>query len=300
MFPGKKLSIKKIISMCCLASALLFCSLLFSGCAAYEAVANYFSSTDHFLAFEGRPEVRYEPGAKAFAAAVAAALPGAVEKVEARQFSAFPGRIRVFVCHSRESFKQMTGRDVAGMAYRNRVFLSPKVLERPGTLDAYLAHELSHLHLYQHVGGYGYIGIPSWFAEGLAVAVSDGGGAERVSPDEARRSIVSGNHFLPVETAGIKDLVVPKYASYWDIRHRFKHHMFYRQCMMFVSFLEQETPGPFKRFLTDLETGTEFSRAFRSAFGTTTMAKWDEFLAGIRMKDTRAVAGKRNPAEAAP
>lgn len=66
------------------------------------------------------------------------------------------------------------------------------------------------------------------------------------------------------------------------IKHQFKHHLFYRQCMLFVRFLERENPCAFKRFITDIESKMDFSDAFHLAFGTDIMSAWDEFKIDIR------------------
>jgi hypothetical protein len=263
--------------------AVLGCSYSICGCAVYEGITNYFNSTDHFIAFQDDHRIQYEPGAEEFAKAVASDLPSAIDQVEYRQYSKFPGKIIIYVCSSPESFKKLTGRVVAAMTYRKSIFLSPKLLERPGNVKRYLAHELSHLNMYQHAGDYAYLCIPSWFAEGLAAYVSDGGGAEKVSDDEAIDYIISGNHFQPFENAGLRDLFVPRYASYWGIKHRFKHHMYYRQCMLFVNFLEKEDPEGFKKFIIDLQKRMDFSDAFRTAFGADTMTKWHKFKNQIIM-----------------
>lgn len=52
--------------------------------------------------------------------------------------------------------------------------------------------------------------------------------------------------------AGLRDLFVPRYASYWGIKRQFENHIFYRQCMLFVSFLEKN-PEQFKKFFIDIE-----------------------------------------------
>lgn len=258
------------------------CAFCLSGCAIYEGVTNYFNSTDHFLALPNDQQIKYEPGAEAFARAVASVLPSAIRQVESRQYTKFPGNISIYVCKSSKSFKKLTGRSVAAMTYRKRIFLSPKLLTRPQNVRLYLAHELSHLHLYQHLGDYAYLCIPSWFAEGLATYVSDGGGAEKVSDDEARAYILSGIHFQPFENAGVRDLFIPRYASYWGIEHQFKHHMFYRQCMLFVGFIQKKSPPNFKNFLLDVENGTDFADAFRSSFSANPNTEWHEFKKQLR------------------
>lgn len=256
---------------------MIVCSFCFSGCSSFKAITNYFNSTDHFLFFNNDSRIMYEPGAEKFASTVSLKLPSAIKKVESRQYSVFPDKITIYVCKSSENFKKMTGRSVSAMTYRGSIFLSPKILDEPHTVCSYLTHELSHLLIYQKIGGYKYICIPSWFTEGLATFVSDGGGAEKVSDAEVKDAISSENHFMPIENAGLRDVFFPKYASYWGIRHQFKHHMFYRQCMLFVSFLEKEYPDQFKKFLMDLHMGKDFSGSFRLSFGADTIAKWSEF-----------------------
>jgi hypothetical protein len=282
-YRGLQMNIKrpKIVQFYAIA-AMVACAFCLSGCAIYEGITNYFNSTDHFMALPNDHRIKYEPGAEAFAGAVASVLPSAICQVESRHYAKFPGDISIYVCNSPESFKKLTGRPVAAMTYRKRIFLSPKLLTHPENVKLYVAHELSHLHLYQHVGDYAYLCIPSWFAEGLAAYVSDGGGAEKVSDDEARDYILSGKHFQPFENAGLRDLFVPRYASYWGIEHRFKHHMFYRQCMLFIGFLQKENPGNFKNFLLDLENGTDFAEAFRSSFAGNPLTKWHEFKNQLR------------------
>ena len=264
---------KLIITIGC-----LFC---FSGCALYEGITNYFNSTDHYITFEQDQRIMYEPGAEKFAATVASELPLAIKKVESRQYSAFPDKIIIYVAKTPENFKKMTGRGVSAMMYRKSIFLSPKLLENPDAIKCYVAHELSHLHLHQHLGDFAYLGIPSWFLEGLAVFVSDGGGAEKVTDDEVRESIRSGNHFIPFDNAGLRDLFRPRYASYFKVRHKFKHHLFYRQCMLFVSFLKKGHPEKFKKFLINLENGKDFSDTFRISFGADVITKWNEFKTKI-------------------
>ncbi len=261
-----------------IAMGCLFC---ISGCALYDGIINYFNSTDHYLTFKQDQRIMYEPGAEEFAAIIASDLPLAVQKVESRQYSAFPDKIMIYVTKTPESFKKMTGRGVSAMMYRKSVFLSPKLLKKPDTIKLYVAHELSHLHLHQHLGDYAYLCVPSWFLEGLAAFVSDGGGAEKVTDDEVRESIRSGNHFIPFENAGLSDVFRPRYASYFKIRHEFKHHLFYRQCMLFIGFLEKEHPEQFRKFLIDLENGIDFSDTFRLSFGADAITKWNEFKTQI-------------------
>jgi len=131
--------------------------------------------------------------------------------------------------------------------------------------------------LYQHLGSYRYVDIPSWFHEGFATFVSDGGGAQQVTASEARAAIRSGKHFMPLEEAGIKDMLFPKYASYWGL----KHHMFYRQSMLFVAYLKERDEEKYKKFLLEIHEGRCFAESFHEAFGEDISAMWEQFKTSL-------------------
>ncbi len=262
-----------------------------SGCSSFTALTNYFNSTDHFLALSDDPRVMYEAGAENFAKEISDFLPQAIRDVQRTQNSEFQDEVIIYACISQESFKKITGRNVSAMAYRGNIFLSPEITKNKRGLELYLYHELSHLLLYQNIGGYKYICIPSWFTEGLAAFVSGGGGAEKVTDDEVREAIKKGNHFLPIAKAGLKDLFIPKYASYWGIQHQYKHHMFYRQSMSFVLFLYKNNTLQFNNFLIDINNGKNFSDSFQLSFGTSTMTKWEEFKNHLEKSANRSFEG---------
>ncbi len=256
---------------------LLSSVLIISGCTALKTVLYSFKSTDHFIEHSSDSRVFYESGAEVFAAQVVSELPGAVRKVEQGHFNTFQEHIIIYVCESHESYKTLTGRKAKAIMHRKKIFLSPAILEQPETMPLYLAHELSHLMMIQKTGGYRYIKIPSWFHEGLAAFISGGGGAHNVTDEEAVNSIINEKHFLPHESAGIRDLVSPRYASYWKL----DHHMFYRQGMVFVQYLINFNEKSFKTFLLNIQNGNDFSESFHTTFGMTTMEMWDEFVKNI-------------------
>jgi hypothetical protein len=83
---------------------------------------------------------------------------------------------------------------VAGVTFMGRVALSPRLFSRqPGRLPRILTHELSHVHVAGWMGTLGTVHLPNWIKEGLAVMVSDGGGAEGVSAAAAREAILQGD-----------------------------------------------------------------------------------------------------------
>ena len=189
------------------------------------------------LATEGR--VRYEPGAEARAARVAALLPAAIAQVEAAHYRPFAEPVVVYVCATNECFDRRVpgaGRFTAAVIHDNRVLLAPRLFEREEQrLYPILVHELSHLHLGQRLGHYT-MRIPVWFHEGLASLAAASGGADLVTEEDARRAIVAGEHFLPDAS---HDETRRKYADHWHLRIS----MLYRQSMMLLVDLQIRERG---------------------------------------------------------
>ena len=73
-------------------------------------------------------------------------------------------------------------------------------------LPAILTHEMSHAHIQGWISPYAYVRLPNWFKEGLAVAVSGGGGAEFVTETEARAAIERGEHIAIDDTGSLTNL----------------------------------------------------------------------------------------------
>ncbi|MBC8553858.1 MAG: hypothetical protein H8D23_29965 [Candidatus Brocadiales bacterium] len=250
-----------------------------SGCSASRYLVHSFKSTKHFIPHSSDSRIIYEPGAEEFASLVASELPQAIWRVETGHYTRFDSQIIIHVCKSPESYKNLTGNRARAIMYRKKIFLSPSMMDSPDTISLYLAHELSHLIMIQKTGGYKYIKVPSWFHEGMAAFVSEGGGAHKVTHEEAINSIRNGKHFLPHATAGIRDIFSPRYASYWKLNH----HMFYRQSMIFVEYLKSSNENSLRTFLADVQNGNSFKSSFMKSFGITTMEMWDEFVKSISL-----------------
>jgi len=114
-----------------------------------------------------------------------------------------------------------------------------------------------------------------WFKEGLATYASNGGGAHLVSESQAIESIKSGKHFIPNETGGF---IFRKTPSDFDL----KPHMFYRQSMMFITYMVSKDASEFQKFLVYVEKGERLSVAFRKAYNNELQEVWHEFLLGIK------------------
>lgn len=199
-------------------------------------------------------------------------LDRSISRVEEAQGRRFPGVVRVYLCATQQSYNRRTGDAVGGRArgavFADRVFLSPRCLEWKST-EGILTHELSHLHFRQHLGTDYITEIPGWFQEGLAVHVSQGGGAEPVSRQMAIKAITNGNELHPEPNGN----AIPRMAA----DHGLKHHMFYRQSAMFIEYLEKESQVQFEAFLSMLFAGNPFGESFEHCFGATPKERWDDF-----------------------
>jgi hypothetical protein len=77
--------------------------------------------------------------------------------------------------------------------------------------------------------------LPNWFKEGLAVMVSDGGGAELVSEEEARAAIQRGDQITIDDAGSLQNVVgirferAPAKTAAW-----YPVVLAYRQAGMFV------------------------------------------------------------------
>jgi len=249
---------------------LLSICILMSACTAAKAVMAMNKSTGHFTALENDKRVLYEAGADEFAVSVSDHLVAAIHAVEQRQYRTFSKPVVVHVCHTLESFTDYcVNSRAAGCVLNERLFLAPKAKKRT---YAILTHELSHLHMEQQLGMVNWhSGYPSWFQEGLAVYVSNGGGAEKVTPDEARKSIADGLSFIPNSSSS---LIVKKTASSYGL----KPHMFYRQASLFIEHLHNLGEMKFRRFLLAVEDGKSFEEALNATYDQSINMIWHNFV----------------------
>lgn len=250
----------------------------FIGCTFVRQSVAVLRSTDHFVTHKNDSRVLYEPDAGDYANRVVLFLPSAIQQVEKKQYGPFAKPVSVYICASRESFTRMYGADVrAGVL--SKLFISPRIFESGDEIARlYLIHELSHLHIRDRLGNYKMSRLPFWFKEGLATYVSDGGGAHTVTEKQAIESIKSGKYFVPDETGG---LIFQKTASDWDL----DHHMFYRQSMLFISYLAETNESGYRKLLLDVENGERFATALQAAYDKKLEELWNDFLYAVNKTD---------------
>lgn len=166
------------------------------------------------------------------------------------------------------------------MTFFGHVILSPVLFStQRQRLPAILTHELSHAHLQSWLSPLAYIRLPNWFKEGLAVMVSRGGGAERVSEVEAREAIRHGDH-IAIESAGsLLNLAAVKFEQPQEIPNTSSRIlMAYRQAGLFVAFLHDTSPAGFARMMTAVLDGRPFAEAVTAGYETDLHVLWSDFV----------------------
>jgi hypothetical protein len=169
-----------------------------------------------------------------------------------------------------------------GVTFAGRVILSPK-LYRPQhqRLRAILTHEMSHAHIVGWIGGTKYFHLPPWFKEGLAVMISQGGGAELVKEDEAWAAIQRGEQIAiddassPQTTIDIRFAKAPeKQSPPW-----YPIVLAYREAGMFVNYLHEQDRPAFDRMMSAILDGRTFADAIDAGYREDVRALWQKFVA---------------------
>jgi hypothetical protein len=217
--------------------------------------------------------VLVQPGAEAIAQRVVLALPQAIKQMQESQGALLdkPFKIYIFASEAEYSSRGACPPMSRACVFRGYLSLSPRMAVEPDTVPAILTHELSHVLLLQRMGMFKISRIPPWFAEGLAVMVSDGGGAEGVGQEEVTAAFKAGKHFTP-DMASLP--FTHKTAGHFNLPHR----LFYRQAAMFVKHLKEQKAAEFEALMGRLHAGMAFQDAFGRSFSQPLETLWDEFL----------------------
>jgi hypothetical protein len=247
-------------------------------------VVGLWNLPDWLPALPDNGQVHYQPGAEDFARDVAALLPDAIARVEAvhgRRF-AHPVTVGVYAAPAAYAAANGLGSTIPdGVTFADRVYLSPKLF-RPQhqRLRAILTHELSHAHLQGWIGQYAYLRLPHWFKEGLAVMVSDGGGAELVSEEEAQAAIQRGQQIVIDEAGSLQNLgdlrvdrTPPNKAPWYPVV------LAYREAGMFVTYLRESDRPAFDRMMNAIFDGRTFAQAVTIGYHDDARSLWQKFIA---------------------
>jgi hypothetical protein len=237
-------------------------------------------------ALAGLPEnrqVRYEEGALDRARIVAGLLPAATAHVEAVQGRPFRHRVFIGVYVTPEAYAAANGTGFSGAVgvnFLGRVILSPSLFTtKRQRLPLMLTHELSHAHLRSWMSELTFIALPNWFKEGLAVVVSDGGGAEEVSVADARDAIRWGDQIAVTRQGSLFDWVGVRMERPPQVPDTsFRIQMAYRQAGMFVAFLRDTNPAGFATMMQAILDGRPFADAVEAGYQTDVEALWLRFV----------------------
>ncbi|WP_035275293.1 hypothetical protein [Desulfogranum japonicum] len=252
----KKLLLTIIVVLIAVFLSLGGCSLIESRVARWTTDFNVSASDSRIL---------YENGAEKLAHEIAQHLNNAIQVVESEQYGTYKEPVIVYAFASPETFAKFSGVSgkARGASVGNEIYLSGLMLKLPDEVYGMLAHELSHVQLSQTMGVITFNrSLPRWFREGLAIYVSDGGGAPRNFEKETVTMFVEGKYFLPEETGSLLNRSL---QSTVPIGPR----MFYSQSGMFVNYLANTYPQEFIFLLKGLQQGAQFKSHFRKTFNYT-------------------------------
>ncbi|CAN5872980.1 hypothetical protein BH11PSE12_BH11PSE12_20430 [soil metagenome] len=264
------------------AVALLLVIGALAGCSFGKMAVARAHSRDRFVPTQANSDVRYAPGSQDMAERAAMAISHSREIIEQTHAAKFPHVPQVFVCHT-DCFTTFVpvSKEVTAAQFADAVFMNDEVLklreqQRGMPVENFLTHELAHLLLYQHAGPIAYMRVPSWFREGIAVAVSNGAGAEACTPAEAAKNILAGKHFDPAEAGS---LFRDRTASSYDLRTS----IFYREAGLFVQYMRERNPMAFQMALKDILNGNDFQESFSHAYGQSISSQWPDFVASMNL-----------------
>jgi hypothetical protein len=235
-----------------------FC--LMGGCSVVESRVAHWTTDFNTLSSDNR--ILYEDGAVKLATESALHLDNAIRDVESKQFGEFTEPVKVYVFATTKRFSKFSGisEKARGASVGNEIFLSSLLKEMPQEVYGMLGHELSHVQLSQNLGVITFNRtLPRWFREGLAIYISNGGGAPRNYEQETTAMFIEGKHFVPEATGSLFNRTLNSTA---DIGPR----MFYSQSGTFVKYIADSYPKEFKDFLKGLQEGKQFDSCFKESF----------------------------------
>lgn len=272
---------KRLIVLCVILFILIIVSLLFARSRIGIALLK---SKKHFITYQLDNRVLYEPGAEENAAKIVELLNSSIAKVEQKQFLPFKKPFLVYVCNTQESLNEYIAHPpeakVVGVSVLGNVMISPRAFQ-PNLILSYdevLLHELSHLHLRQRLGYFGFIrNAPAWFHEGLAnmVAHED---IDEWNIEDVKKALSNGIHFTPEDKG-----TTFKMKRVWD--YGIDYRLFHKQNALFVKFLNEKDSAAFKKFLLDILNGIKFPDSISRHYGKNVKVLWEEFEEEIMLRN---------------
>jgi len=255
--------------------ALLISVFMVNGCTLARHV--YARLTFDFEISEIDPKIYYEKGSEEVAQEVARQISQAVFRAEKFHDLKLNGQFKIYIFTSMKNYYwYSTNRRGSASAATESLFVSPKLGAKLDRTQAILTHEFSHLLLKQHMGGaLRFVRVlPVWFQEGIATLASQGGGASKVSIQDAIHAIQKGNSLLPEDSGCL-------FCSQGHSKHGLKAHMFYRQSSLFIKYIMEKNPQSFAQFIGDLKT-YNFSEGFQKNYSKSVHQMWEEYTTHVK------------------
>jgi hypothetical protein len=247
-------------------------------------ISGLWNVPDRLPALPANSQVHYQPGAEDFARDVATLLPNAITRVEAVHGRGFAHPAIVGAYATPEAYAAANGLGSdgpIGVTFFRRVKLSPKLFwPQHQRLRAILTHELSHAHIQGWIDANAYIHLPNWFTEGLGVMVSEGGGAELVSEEEARAAIERGEQIAIDDVGSLQNLVDIRFdrAPAKTTPSWYPVVLAYRQAGMFVNYLRESDGPAFDRMMNAILDGRAFAEAVNVGYHDEVRSLWQKFI----------------------
>lgn len=217
-----------------------------------------------------------EKGAESIAGDISAALPAAVQQVEATHGGKLGALPPIVVCATAACYSRYAAipASAAETLRDKRISINgAKILDMHRDAVQIFTHELSHFYWYSQGVGF----QPRWFAEGMGVWVSGGGGAENVSVEAAEQAIRAGTTIHPTLDSGLWNYLTRSPSAPEN-----NWHLYYRQAGMFVQYLHDRDPLAFAHLLDALRTSKDLQQAWPLAYTVSLDEAWLQFVRGIQ------------------
>jgi hypothetical protein len=261
--------------------SILLYLILMSGCSAMNMGESFFRSTDDFLIKNNDGRIFYEPGAENLAVQLQPYLDDAIATVEDGHHRKFPQPVVVQICAHAQRFSALSGTSpkANGAVHPTHgLLLNASLFTTPQLIKGVLTHELSHLLMRQQLGFSYYASAPAWFHEGFAEMLANSSQLDKVSEPEARTLILSGRLIQAKDSGSFFSYDTSE--SFGDLPY--PRYVFYRQSVMFVSWLKQRDEAQFKKFLLSIQDGTSFHDAFHQSFGGSVEALQIKYIKSLK------------------
>lgn len=265
---------------------LIFVGVL-PGCTLTRAAYVYLHAPESLPKVSATFPVFAEEGAESMAADISAALPASIQRIEKTHGGQLDSLPAIVVCATEACYRHYAAvpSSAAETLRDKRISINgAKIFNLKRDAAQLFTHELSHYYWYSQ----GILFQPRWFEEGMAVWVSNGGGAENITTQAAEQAIRSGAAIRLTLNTGLWN-----YLTHPPSPPENNWHMYYRQAGMFVEYLHDSDRSAFANLLEALRNTKDLQQAWSIAYKRSVDEIWLQFVKGIQAKSTEQ-NGRKN------